>query len=321
MTKSLFFIYFFIAFGFPTWAHALTVSPSKIEISGNPGEAIFNTITLTNKKEAVQNYSVSFENFRQRGNSEVPQFVGSDYGLATWMRVPEEAVTLPGEETILPFSVVIPENALPGGYFAAIFFEDSNLNNDPSLVIAEKVGILVFLTVNGEIKESGQITSFGLVDEKKIVTGMPFVFNYHINNEGGDRILPRGTIRIFNSFGSQIEEVVINSNQSNVLPGNNRKFEVFVGEEEKQHQNFFTAVSTQLKDFKFGRYTAKIEVMWGENNTTERKTYNFLVLPWQSIILVILIIFGSYKMVCITIRRYNNRVLSSSRNHGRNSLF
>jgi hypothetical protein len=59
------------------------------------------------------------------------------------------SVTLtPGQTLDIPYEIVIPSDATPGGYFGAIFWGSSPTEGEgaEALAVGAKVGILVFLT-------------------------------------------------------------------------------------------------------------------------------------------------------------------------------
>ena len=56
-------------------AHALSLSPARIEISGNPGEVIEKETTLTNESDTVTTiFYSSYSNFEASGESGNPTF-------------------------------------------------------------------------------------------------------------------------------------------------------------------------------------------------------------------------------------------------------
>ncbi len=273
--------------GTPLLTHAFGVSPKKIEISGDPGEVILGGVSLFSENNSSNDeYFVSFENFRPQGNSGIPEFTGDISGLATWFSSESQVSFNSSGEVFFPFSISIPQDARPGGYFSAIFFEP--VTESESLV-NEKIGVLVFLRVNGEILEEGSILSFSLKNNKKIATQEPLFFEYRFKNDGQDRIVPKGTIQVFNMFNSQIAEFSIDDSSSNILPGSFRKFETVFADGRQsfvENETFFNIVKNQYKNFKFGIYKADLMIEWGEDGAVENKQFNFFFLPWHLLVVV-----------------------------------
>ena len=104
--------------GVPT-ASALTISPVKIEVSGDPGQTLVGEVELLNEQTATKTFFTSFENFEPSGDTGSPRFIGSDDGLATWLQAAPEAVVAPGTTVKIPFTISIPAKAEPGGSWAS----------------------------------------------------------------------------------------------------------------------------------------------------------------------------------------------------------
>jgi len=307
----------------PFFAFALTVSPARLEISGDPGQTITGEIALFDEsagESSQKNYYVSFENFEPRGDSGAPYFIGAKDGLATWLRSADSVLVSSSEEVKVPFSITIPSSAKPGGYFAAIFFgTQPPTGSDGQVSVGGKVGVLILLRVNGEIEEGGGLVSFTTKNNLRVVSTPPIIVEYRLSNTGGDRVVPRGTVSLLNTFRFKTEEVNANKNEGSVLPGSARRYEVYLGDERQLDDTgnpaklgFFESVKVQLKDFKFGWYTAKLDITWGESAQNAKDSYHFFVIPWQalSILLLGFFLFGKgFKMI---LKRYNAWVLSQA---------
>ena len=292
-------------------ANALTVSPVKIELRGDPGQKLEGTIELFNEQAEAKTFFTSFENFESRGDSGAPYFTGSGSGLATWLSVPAEITIGTGERAELPYTITIPQEAKPGGYFAAIFLgtEPPRGTGGGEVTIGGKIGVLILLRVNGEVEESAGLIDFGAKDGKKFFTSTPVYFEYGFNNTGGDRVVPRGEISIRNSLRLRSATLLANEREGNVLPDSTRRFEI-VWEEDPQRKdgdgNFFDVVGRQLRNFHFGWYTAKLSVAWGAESQTAHATYHFFIFPWQLLLSFAVLVL----VVWLLMKRYNRYVIS-----------
>src|SRR5689334_9564435 len=95
-------------------AHALTVSPARLEVTGDPGRTISGDFLLMNEQKEQKTFYSSFENFEAQGESGSPNFIPGQDGLATWIDAPAQVILGPGEQRVIPFSVSIPTGAEPG---------------------------------------------------------------------------------------------------------------------------------------------------------------------------------------------------------------
>lgn len=307
-------------------AEALTVSPVRVELAGDPGENLVADIRLLNEQDKTITFYFSAENFEAQGEDGTPNFVPGDTGLASWITLLPEVegedpntVTLAPQETISrTFSVTIPEDASPGGHFAALFFGDSPPDDSGGVAVGAKVGILILLTVSGEFEESGDLLSFGTQDDQTYFENLPVNFNYRFQNEGADRVVPEGTIEIANLFGMTSEELTVNTAQSNVLPKSIRKFEETWGttpvatEEDAEEPGFWTTAKSQWTEFACGPYTATLTLTYGSDPITVTEAVDFWVFPWQLLLVValsgLIILLGLF----VFIRTYNRWIVNKA---------
>lgn len=311
--------------GFANSAHALTISPAKIEVTGDPGSVLSGEIEIFNEQSEPKTFYTSSENFEPRGDSGAPYFVGAPDGLATWIETQPEVTVAPGERLVVPYKITIPQDARAGGYFAAIFFgnQPPASQSGGEVTIGGKIGALVLLRVSGDIEEKGGLTIFGAKDGQRFFTGTPIAFTYTLNNLGGDRIVPVGEVKIKNTFWLTSATLIANKNEGSVLPNSSRAFEVVwtdAPEERKKKteetveapKGFFATAGAQFRDFHFGVYTAKLDVVWGETEQTAKDSFVFFVIPWQllSIILVILSVLGFFARRFI--KRYNKWIIAQA---------
>lgn len=281
-------------------AFALTVSPAKIEVTGDPGSTLVGTIDLKNEQTKNEMLYVSYENFEPSDDSGTPKFVGADGGLATWIKSSVDSIELtPGQEAEIKYTITIPTDAEPGGYFAAVFFGNQPPTSEGGQVsIGGRLGILVLLRVDGDIPEAGGITEFGT--DGFIYANSPVTFNYRFSNTGGDRATPKGEIMVKNLFGMKVATLVANEIKGTVLPSSSRKFTSVWGSDDAP-QGFFGAIGYQLANFHVGPYFADMTLGWGSQNQTATSTAMFIMFPWQLLLVVLIVLavvfFGGRMMM------------------------
>ncbi|HXK37964.1 MAG TPA: hypothetical protein VJ579_02770 [Candidatus Paceibacterota bacterium] len=281
------------AFSFAASASALTVSPTRIEIRGNPGQTLKGEMEIYNEQQEGKTFYTSFENFESRGDTGAPYFIGNKDGLATWMTSDAKIEIATGERVKVPFTITIPQSAKPGGYFAAEFFgtEQPKSGNPGDVSIGGKVGVLVLLSVNGDVEQAAGLSGFSGKGAQRFFTMLPVTLEYVFNNKGGDRVVPKGDIVIKNSFRSITAKLLANEREGSVLPGSPRRFSVAWGNEvSNEERGFFSLALLQLSDFHFGWYTADLSLAWGDVPQTAVATYHFFVFPWQLMVCVFLVI-------------------------------
>lgn len=294
-------------------ASALTISPVKVEVAGDPGQTLRGELDLLNEQPGSKTLFSTFENFEPSGETGSPKFVGGATGLATWLGA-QQSVTVDSAQTVkVPYTITIPTDAEPGGYFAAIFWgeQDPGTKQAGEVAIGGKLGVLILLRVNGAITEAAGISDFGLGAVSKLRTTLPVAFSYRFKNDGGDRVVPLGDISIINTFGGVAATIPANPTEGSVLPNSMRKFQSVWGapQNEGETQSFVAAAKAELADFHFGVYTAKLSVTYGATNQIATDSFRFFMVPWQ----LLLIVGAGLILIIFSFKRYNAWIIAKSK--------
>lgn len=280
-------------FGFSTkTAHALTITPPRLQISGDAGTTITTKMTVINDQRAIGTYYSSFANFEAQGESGTPSLVDAKDDLGTWISVPDSIVLPPGGSKDVTVSIAIPKNATPGGHFAAVFWgTQPTKNGNKNMGIGAKTGMLVLLSVSGAISEQGGVTEFDTVGGTHYFNALPIPFYYRFQNGGGDRINPTGDIIMKDTVGITGAKVAGNPVDGNVLPKSTRKFMTTwsgkAGEQGVLPSGFFAAANYEFHNFALGRYTAHLKLSYGTKGLMTDSVVHFVVWPWHLVVLVL----------------------------------
>ncbi len=317
--SSLFIIALVLVFSIGRQAFALTVTPVRIEISGNPGQTVQHDITLINETKALQVYYTSYANFEAQGESGNPAFVEPKDDIGTWMSTDSSIALKPGQSKTVTVKIEIPKDAEPGGHFGAVFFGTLPNNTGSSSVgIGAKIGALVLLSVNGDIKEAGGLLDFSTIDHSTFYKTLPISFIYRFKNDGNDYVKPTGTITMHDLVYFPADRLDANLSSGNILPRSTRRFEIDWVKNKRPEgyvkpsgaiASFFDQVGYEWNNFAIGPYFVKLDLLYGTSATRVSKTIFIFVFPWELIICLIIIIFivfwGGKKLI----RRYNRHII------------
>ena len=296
-------------------AYALTASPVKVEVQGDPGQTLHGEIELINEQSELKTLFTSFENFEPAGDTGSPRFIGNESGLATWMGSLASLTIEPTKKVVVPYTIAIPKDAEPGGYFAAIFFgeQDPQTQEAGEVSIGGKLGILILLRVSGNIVEDAGLSEYKTSNGTRVFSSLPILFSYRFSNKGGDRVVPLGDIVIKNTFGGTATTLSANKNEGSVLPNSSRKFESIWGQSQSATSSvgFLNKAKQQLSDFHFGLYSAHISVTYGATNQVANDVYRFMLIPWQLLCLCALVLVVLY----FALRRYNAWIISKNKSN------
>jgi len=302
-------------FGFSSVAHALTLTPTRLEISGDPGQTLMEQMTLINEGATTQTFYSSYANFEAQGETGTPTFVTAKDDIGTWMETSASLTLAPRESKTVDIKITIPQNADPGGHFAAIFWgTEPSVSAPGSVAIGAKTGMLVLLSVNGAVSENGGILQFATDNSQTFYTALPISFYYRFQNSGGDRIKPTGTVALKDIIGLTEAKIDGNPVEGNVLPNSIRRIEtVWQGKggptPPKDRGNFFTEVGYEWNNFAFGRYNAQLNLTYGADNRVATAMFSFWVFPWQLLLVLIILLLLVFFIGRAAIRHYNHWVI------------
>jgi hypothetical protein len=299
----------------PIKTFALTLTPLKFEISGDPGSTVSYKMTVINESSNTETLYSSYANFESKGDTGIPNFVKATDDLGTWISLPPSITIKGGSSVDVPIKISIPKNAIPGGHFAAIFWGNQPANVKSSQVlIGAKTGILVLLSVNGNVSEKAGITDFNTLDKSSFYKALPVNFYYRFQNSGGDRIKPSGTVVVKNMIGLTAAKISGNPVDGNILPNSTRRIETsWVGNDGKEGafpSGFFDAVKYEYHNFALGYYRAHLDLTYGQQKNHAVSVISLWLFPWELIVVSIFLLALTITILTFLIRRYNKWVIA-----------
>jgi hypothetical protein len=301
-------------------AYALTISPARYDLAADKGTTVEGDFMLVNEQSDTATFYTSVQNFEAEGETGTPSFTDSKTGLASWVHVQDSITLKKGEKQTVHFSISVPSDAEAGGHFAAIFMSTvpASSNSASGVSVGAKVGMLVLLKVNGDIKEGGGVASFGTEDGSHIITSLPVTFVYRFTNSGNDRVNPTGEISIRNTLGLETDKLNANEMSGNILPNSTRKFEVVWGSGEKLPENasFFEQVRYEMAHFALGFYSAKMALSFGSTGSSLSSVW-FIVLPWHLLSVIVVVLLFIFFIGRAFLKRYNRWIIQQAQLHAR----
>lgn len=308
---------------FAAHAHALTITPVRLEIKGDPGTTLREEMTLINEQATDVVYYSSFANFEAQGDTGSPAFIVPTDDIGTWMKTSDSITLGPNESKTVALSIAIPSDASPGGHFGAIFWGTApSINNSGQVAISAKTGMLVLLSVSGDIKEAGGLLDFHTTGDKFWYNTLPVSFEYRFKNDGGDRIKPAGTIKIRDTVFLPADRIDANPVQGNILPSSTRKFKVdWIKHPDTNTPDLATSamhkfwhiVGYQWRNFALGYYSAHIDIAYGSQLQHAKAKTGFFVFPWQLVVVIIVVLFVVFWGGKKALKHYNRFIINKAR--------
>ncbi|MEK7076996.1 MAG: hypothetical protein AAB967_02075, partial [Patescibacteria group bacterium] len=275
------------AFGYSA-VGSVTVNPSKLEMSGRPGEMIQREFTVSNQTVENLTFTLRFENLAAPSNPLDGVALAEDglplFPLTPYLSAPERDFTLsPGEKKIVPVIIHLPDNLSPGGFYAAAVFSiagaDSPILDAPTHVVT-RLAPLIFLRVAGEVVEKGELLDFNLLSRHFRFAPSTPTFYLTYRNTGAIYLNPYGLIEVKNKITGR--KVVLPIAPWFVLPTTTRIREI-----------------SAENNFGLGWYEASLVLNHGYGEKTDKRTINFVIVKPMMIFgliplffLTIIFVFG-----------------------------
>ena len=292
--------------------NGLALSTLVEEVEGAAGSRVTlaNPIVVKNVTQSDLSVEVNFNDFLpSEDESGTPQIIvreteePNEFGIKEYFQ-PIDNFTLAPDETIeIPVTLDIPTNATPGGHYGVVRFTAVNsAQEDQDVTLSASVGTIVLLNVPGEEVEDIDLVEFSAAkngNTGSFFTSGPIGLVTRFQNVGNTHVAPFGKITVKNFFGSTVEEVEFNANQTRrgfVLPDSIRRFE------------------TELEgSYNFGRYSVTGNISYGDGGDIIELGTSFWVLPWKIILGVLaglVIIVGGGR---IFLKSYAKKIEKKSR--------
>jgi hypothetical protein len=255
----------------PAGELVLNVSPLRLELSVDPGQRVEREITLKNAGSAVVLMASETQDFAAADVSGKPTFVPaaeSDWAMSGWVTMKPSTFSLrPGQEKTVVLVIDVPEQAEPGGHYAAALFGSRAKGGGDTQVVG-KVGTLLLLTVSGAIKESLSVS----LSSGRLLEGGPIDLQVRSENTGNVHVRPEGEVTVAPLLWGDERSLPVPG--ENVLPSSVRESTV------------------RLDQLPIGVYKASVQVTYGSGKVSaasERQT--FVVLPWKLLLGALVIFF------------------------------
>lgn len=284
----------------PSVVSALTISPPIFDLKAAPGETLTASLVLENETNSSLTLRGSVEAFAPLAKGNEAEFYPSNEGLPTWIKLSEQEVSLaPRENKKIVLKIFVPGETAGGSYYAAVFWGVAPPSDvTTGAAVASRLGALVFLRVEGAVKENLELPNF--VTAKKINTSLPVIFAVKVKNTGNVYLAPKGEIVIKNWIGKEVAVLPWNEVGSRVLPGMERTIEAKWGEHK---------ILEEIKYGFWGFYTASIHISYGLEIKETGDVVSFWILPIKSLGIFLGVIILAILIIYFVVRGYNQWII------------
>ncbi len=261
---------------------ALTAIPPRLGDDGSlkaaPGEKIQVQIRVRNISEKPVSIVTSAQDFLldEDGQTPVPidDTVSNRWSLASWLTISPTEHRIAAKSTVgINVLIEVPQDALPGGHYAMVLHEPGersvnnnlvieNASNGSSTAINQRVGTLLYVTVEGPINEEAYVRDFKFPSFSEYG---PVPFEFTVENNSDIHITPQMSVEIFNLLGQRIETITID--QKNIFPLTSRNF-----------------TGSWDRIWGWGLYKAKLTMSYGSMGSIVVANSSFWLIPLKVLI-------------------------------------
>lgn len=296
-------------------ANTLKVSPVRTDIQIPAGQSKAVPITITNLTKAPISVHPIENDFTAGDERGTPALILDEnqyaptHSLKRFM-TPLTNVTIPANQSkTINVVITVPASAQAGGYFGALRFAPSSLEDGGQVNLNASVASLILMTVPGPTSEKLELTDFKVMQDGK--TGAFFTtpdnlsMTVRFQNKGNIQLGPFGKVSVKNGSKVVYETDFNDKNPRDViLPDSARRWDIPLDK-----------IGT------FGHYTVIGTFTYGSANQTIEVQQSFWVIPLWMIITAIGIVVLIIAVILFLIfflrggkqRRARRRSLGSGR--------
>ena len=255
-----------------------TVSPARQQIIANPGEKFSIAVTFYNQTSNPISGLIKVSDFIVEDESGTPKIIENNtqllpkYSASTWIALPFEKTTIDVNNKVSVVATIqIPQNAQPGGHYAALYFEPDAANRpegEAGASITSRIASLIYIRVSGPIVENAFISS---MFSQSFYENGPIEVFVKIINKGDYHIRPKGAFTLFDPFGGEIKQSKLK--EVNIFPESQYAYKTVLGEK-----------------WMMGNYKIALNAFYGTKDLTMTHTISVWVFPWRLTIIVVLLI-------------------------------
>jgi hypothetical protein len=276
----------------------LTASPPRVgdngELKGKPGETLQTTLKIRNASEQTLSVTSIAQDFIIGEDGATPvaitDQVSNRWSLASWITLGTKSQVLrPQQNGSVSVVITIPPDALPGGHYAMVVHEPSSdlssgLDASASRV-AQRVGSLLYVVVDGPINESAFIRNFEFPQMSEFG---PVPFSFTVENMSDVHIKPQMSMNIYNFFNQKVDTLEIES--KNIFPYTPRSF-----------QGQWNRV------WGIGKYRAELVMSYGSNGSLVVSNTTFWLIPLKLVLAGVVVLLVLIALIIVIKRHLDHR--------------
>lgn len=186
------FIFFVLTVSSSILAQSISMSPTRLFFTGNPGEKVTQTVTLQNSSDKDYVFNLNYKDWAREedGNKVYLDAGSSKTSNANWISTLENVITVPAKSTKeIVVTMQIPANAKSAVTNSMLFFtqlpqqaDKARIQNGIGIITLFEVGLHIFYTPPGNHVKSLDITNIAEVNNNNNAQNRKVAVSIH--NDG-----------------------------------------------------------------------------------------------------------------------------------------
>lgn len=188
-----------------TPSQAITLSPASTKLSADAGSSASDSLEVINGGNDSYKVNLSVSPYHVTGEQYSPQFsqLPGTVDASEWVKLNTTEATLEGLKVLsVNYTVEVPANTAPGGYYAVIFAETDQIDaSDGGVVPHNRVGNILYITVNGDVETAGDVSG----DTLPFFSFSPSIpLGVKVSNTGGVHFETKTSFTVTDFSGKQV---------------------------------------------------------------------------------------------------------------------
>lgn len=204
----------------PVSTRAFSLSPTKIDLTIDPGEKQILEIKIKNAEQQPVGLRPVVMGAEQNTSGAIV-FVSGKSEAESWaMTKTANFVLQPGQEQIIQFLIDVPSGSYPGSYYLGLGVSQENVSGG-NVNMSGRLLSVVNIKVSGTASET--LVLNGWSSAEKIWFSPDWKLNAEVENKGNVELPLKGSIEVYSLFGRKLMEKDLPMGNK-IIPGTKRFF-------------------------------------------------------------------------------------------------
>ena len=143
---------------------AITMTPTSASPVITPGTVYSGSFQVINQGESSYAFTVYAAPYHVSGEDYTPDFTAlpNTTSVDKWFTLSSSGGHInAGQTATINYSISVPKNTVPGGYYATLFAQTQYPKTANSITLNERVGEIFYLQAAGPVTQAGKVVSWG----------------------------------------------------------------------------------------------------------------------------------------------------------------